>query len=243
MSSFLRALFPNGGKKPTFCTAIIAAAGGSTRMGGENKLLYSLAGRPVISYVLQALDNAPSVDEIVVAAREEDFLRFADICKAYCLSTSVKIVRGGATRTESVLRAALEADERATLLLVQDGARPFVTVELIDRCAQLAQKHFAVAPAIPVHDTIKVAKGSVVQETPDRSTLFAVQTPQVFDASLLKAALTAAIESGAATTDDCSAVERLGKEVYLTEGYEENMKLTTPLDLVIAETIIEKRGN
>lgn len=243
MSSFLRALFPNGDKKPAFCTAIIAAAGGSTRMGGENKLLYSLAGRPVISYVLQALDNAPSVDEIVVAAREEDFLCFADICKVYCLSTPVKIVRGGATRTESVLRAALEVDERATLLLVQDGARPFVTVELIDRCVQLAKKHFAVAPAIPVHDTIKVAKGSVVQETPDRSTLFAVQTPQVFDASLLKAALTAAIENGAAITDDCSAVERLGKEVYLTEGYEENMKLTTPLDLVIAETIIEKRGN
>ncbi len=242
MSSFLRKLFSNGQGKTAFCTAIIAAAGGSTRMG-ENKLLYPLAGRPVISYVLQALDAAASVDEIVVAAREEDLLRFADICKAFDITTPVKIVVGGATRTESVLRAALEADERATLLLVQDGARPFVTRELIDRCASLAKIHHAVAPAIPVHDTIKVAKGNVVESTPERSTLFAVQTPQVFEASLLKAALTSALENGVAVTDDCSAVERIGKEVYLTEGYEENIKLTTPLDLVIAEAIIEKRGN
>jgi len=179
----------------------------------------------------------------VLAAREEDLLCFADICRTYGIETPVKIVVGGATRTESVLRAALEADERATLLLVQDGARPFVTRELIDKCASLAKTHFAVAPAIPVHDTIKVAKGNVVKETPDRASLFAVQTPQVFEASLLKAALTAALEIGAAVTDDCSAVERLGKEVYLTDGCEENIKLTTPLDLVIAEAIIEKRGN
>ncbi len=241
MSSFFRRLF-RAQDKALFCTAIIAAAGGSTRMG-ENKLLYFLAGKPVIAYVLQALDASASVDEIVVAAREEDLLCFADICRTYGVETPVKVVVGGATRTESVLRAALEADERATLLLVQDGARPFVTSELIDRCAALAKTHFAVAPAVPVHDTIKVAKGNIVKETPERASLFAVQTPQVFEASLLKAALTAAIENGAAVTDDCSAVERLGKEVYLTEGYEENIKLTTPLDLVIAEAIMEKRGN
>ncbi len=241
MSSFLRRLFGRQENTP-FCTAIIAAAGGSTRMG-ENKLLYSLAGKPVIAYVLQELDVSSSVDEIVLAAREEDLLCFADICRTYGIETPVKIVVGGATRTESVLRAALEADERATLLLVQDGARPFVTSELIDKTAALAKKYFAVAPAVPVHDTIKVAEGNIVKETPDRATLFAVQTPQVFEASLLKAALTAAIENGTAVTDDCGAVERLGKEVYLTDGYEENIKLTTPLDLVIAEAIMKKRGN
>lgn len=239
--SFLRKLF-HGQEMASFCTAIIAAAGGSTRMG-ENKLLYPLAGRPVISYVLQALDAAAGVDEIVVAAREEDLLRFADICKAYDIAKPIKIVIGGATRTESVLRAALEADARATLLLVQDGARPFVTSELIDKTVELAKKHHAVAPAVPVHDTIKIAKGNIVRKTPDRTTLYAVQTPQAFEASLLKAALTSVIENQAAVTDDCSAVELLGKEVYLTDGYEENIKLTTPLDLVIAEAIMEKRGN
>ena len=100
----------------------------------------------------------------------------------------------------------------------------------------------AAAPAIPVRDTIKVAHNALVERTPDRSTLFAVQTPQVFSADLLKAALQSALTDGATITDDCSAVERIGKEVYLTEGSEENLKITTPLDLVIAEAILQRRG-
>ena len=100
----------------------------------------------------------------------------------------------------------------------------------------------AAAPAVPVKDTVKVAAGGVVRHTPDRSTLFAVQTPQVFDRDLLCSALQAARESGAAITDDCSAVERLGKEVSLTEGSYENLKITTPIDLVLAEAIWDSRG-
>ena len=99
----------------------------------------------------------------------------------------------------------------------------------------------AAAPAVPVHDTIKLARDRRVTETPDRSMLFAVQTPQVFDAGLLKAALQSALTEHAALTDDCSAVERLGKAVYLTDGDEENIKITTPLDLIVAETILRRR--
>ena len=142
-----------------------------------------------------------------------------------------------------MLRAALEANPDAELLAVQDGARPLVTPELIDRTVRAAEDCFAAAPAIPVRDTIKVAKDGVVRETPDRATLFAVQTPQVFDAGLLKAALQSALSAGVQLTDDCSAVERIGKEVCLTEGSEENIKITTPIDIFIAETILEHRGS
>ena len=216
--------------RPT-CTAILAAAGSSQRMGGENKLLLPLDGMPVLAHTLRAVDAAQSVDEIVIAAREEDLLTYAELCKTYGIRKPVKVVVGGATRQESVLRAALEARADAKLLAVQDGARPLVTPELFA----------AAAPAVPVHDTIKLARDRRVTETPDRSMLFAVQTPQVFDAGLLKAALQSALTEHAALTDDCSAVERLGKAVYLTDGDEENIKITTPLDLIVAETILRRR--
>ena len=109
---------------------------------------------------------------------------------------------------------------------------------------RLGQRTYAVAPALPVTDTVKVADmAGLVLSTPDRSTLFAVQTPQVFQANILKAALQSALAAGAALTDDCSAVERLGKEVYLTPGWRENIKITTPEDLSVAEAFLRRRGD
>lgn len=234
-------LFPNHRPAHPYCTAIIAAAGSSQRMEGENKLLLPLGGKPVLVHTLQAIDRSPSVNEIVIAAREEDLVRFADLCKTFGITKPVKVVVGGKTRTESVLRAALEANPDADLLAVQDGARPFVTPELIDAAVEAARVHYAAAPAIPVKDTVKVAVDGIVRETPERSMLFAVQTPQVFDAQLLKAALQSAVDADVPLTDDCSAVERMGKEIYLTDGSEENIKITTPLDMFLAEAILEKR--
>lgn len=238
----LRKLFLKKRVKKQYCTALIAAAGNSSRMGGENKLLLPLSGKPVIVHTLLAVERAAQVDEIVIAAREEDLLTYADLCKTYGITKPVKIVIGGASREESVLRAAMEANEKATLLAVQDGARALVTGELIDAVIEKARVCGAAAPAVPVHDTIKTAVNGVVTATPDRSTLYAVQTPQVFDAQLLRAALQSAVENHAQITDDCSAVERIGKQVYLTEGSLENIKITTPLDLVLAQAILDKRG-
>lgn len=240
--SLLNKLFKRGERDHPYCSALIAAAGSSSRMGGENKLLLPLGEKPVIVHTLLAIDRAESIDEIVIAAREKDLLTYAELCKAYGITKPVKVIIGGATREESVLRAALEANPDADLLAVQDGARPLVTPELIDRTVCAAKNSYAAAPAVPVHDTIKVADGGVVRETPNRATLFAVQTPQVFDAGLLKAALQSALASGVPLTDDCSAVERIGKEVYLTEGSEENIKITTPMDMLIAEAILEHRA-
>ena len=225
-----------------YCAAIIAAAGNSTRYGEENKLLQELDGIPVLARTLLAVDRAASIDEIVIAAREEELLTYAQLCKSYGVQKPVKVVPGGATRTESVLRAALEASEDAVFLAVQDGARPLVTSALIDDVVAAAQCYHAAAPVIPVTDTVKVARDGIVESTPERSTLFAVQTPQVFDAELLKAALQDALRANAALTDDCSAVERFGKEVHLTAGDRENIKITTPLDLAVAEVILQRRG-
>ena len=225
-----------------YCAALIAAAGSSTRYGGENKLLQELGGIPVLARTLLAVDRAESIDEIVIAAREDELLTYAQLCKTFDLQKPVKVVLGGATRTESVLRAACEASPEAALLAVQDGARPLVTSALIDEVVLAAQQYHAAAPAIPVTDTVKVAVNGVVESTPERSKLFAVQTPQVFDAELLKAALQDALRANAALTDDCSSVERFGKEVHLTEGNAENIKITRPLDLIVAEAILQSRG-
>ena len=219
------------------CAAIVAAAGSSSRMGGVDKLMEFLDGVPVLIRTLTALQRAESIDEIVIAVREDALVEISALCKTYGITKCKKVVRGGESRCHSVLLAALETSPDIRLLAVQDGARPLVTPELIDRVVAAAAKCGAAAPAVPVKDTVKVAAADgAVLETLDRSTL-----PQVFEAELLKAALQSALENNVPVTDDCSAVERLGKVVYLVEGDEENMKITTPIDLTVAEAILTER--
>ena len=156
----------------------------------------------------------------------------------------LRVVEGGASRAQSVLLAALAASEGCELLAVHDGARPLILPEQVDDMVRLGQRTYAAAPALPVTDTVKVADmAGLVQSTPDRKTLYAVQTPQVFQANILKAALQSAIQAGADITDDCSAVERLGKEVWLAPGWRENIKITTREDLTMAEAFLREREN
>ena len=224
------------------CTALVAAAGSSSRMGGVNKLLEPLDGVPVLARTLAALQQAQQIDEIVVATREEDLVEISGLCRTYGITKCTKVIRGGESRAHSVLLAAMEASSDVKLLAVQDGARPLVTPELIERVIDAARRCGAAAPAVPVKDTIKeVRDGGAVERTVERSSLRAVQTPQVFDASLLKAALQDAVENRIPITDDCGAVERLGKVVFLVDGEEENLKITTPVDLILAEAILQAR--
>lgn len=230
-------------KRPR-CAALVAAAGSSNRMGGTDKLLEPLDGIPVLARTLMALQAAEAVDEIIVAAREDALMPISDLCHGYGITKCTKVVRGGESRVHSVYLAALEASPETKLLAVQDGARPLVSPELIGRVIKAAERCGAAAPAVPVKDTVKTVKeDGAVGHTLDRSTLRAVQTPQVFEASLLKAALQSALDDGAVITDDCSAVERLGKVVFLVEGEEENLKITTPIDLLLAEAILEAKEN
>lgn len=224
-----------------YCSAIVAAAGSSVRMDGVNKLLKELAGMPVLVHTLRALNQAVGVDEIIIAARGDEVVEFSRLCREYGIDKPTKVVCGGDSRVESVMKAALEANPEAKLLAVQDGARPLVTPELIDRVIEKASRCMAAAPGIKVKDTVKTVHDGEVTRTLDRETLMAVQTPQVFEASLLKAALQSALQTGVQITDDCSAVERLGKVVYLVDGAEDNLKITTPTDLIVAEALLRER--
>ena len=169
-----------------FCTALVAAAGSSSRMGGTDKLMEFLDNVPVLMRTLTALQRAAAIDEIIIAAREDALVDISTLCMTYGITKCSKVVRGGESRCHSVLLAALEASPEARLLAVQDGARPLVTPALIDRTVEAAAKCGAAAPAVPVKDTIKRARDSLVEATLERSELFAVQTPQVFQVDLIR---------------------------------------------------------
>ena len=224
----------------SFCTAVVVAAGASARMG-KDKLFLPLDGVPVLGRTLMALNAADAVDELIVVTMPEKLEKVAAMKAQYALDKLSKVVIGGASRTESALAGASEADPRAKIICIHDAVRPFVTPDIIADAVHYAVLYQSAAPAVPVKDTIKVASDGVVSETPDRAQLFAVQTPQAFQADIIKAALSAALRDSVSYTDDCAAVEALGVKTYLCRGSEENIKLTTPADLPVAEAILKGR--
>ena len=222
------------------CGAVIVAAGSASRMGGIDKVMAELGGEPMIRRTVRNFQNCDAISEIVVVTRPDLMEVIGKLCEG-CDKLKT-VVAGGKSRQESVALGLDALSKDVKLAAVHDGARPFADWQLIDRCVRAANTYGAAAPAIPVKDTIKVVEGRVVKSTPDRATLFAVQTPQVFDFDLLRGALTKAEADGAAVTDDCSAVERLGMSIKIVEGDERNIKITTPLDLKVAELFLEDMG-
>lgn len=221
------------------CGAVIVAAGSASRMGGIDKVMAPLRGEPVILRTVRAFQETDAIREIVIVTREDLIMPVSDLCAG--LDKVKAVVVGGGSRQESVWLGLNALSKGMELAAIQDGARPLVTPALIDRTVRAAHSYGAAAPAIPVKDTIKVEKSGLIESTPDRSTLRAVQTPQVFDFDLLRGALQKAWNDGAEVTDDCSAVERLGMKIRLVEGEERNLKVTTPLDLKIAELLLEEK--
>jgi len=228
-------------KRQALCSLVLVAAGSASRMEGMDKILYELGGTPVIIHSLRPFEASPRIQEIVIVTRREIILEIGELCKLYGLTKVTKILPGGASRLESVRIGLDEIKQDADLVAIHDGARPFATQELLEETIAAAAEYGAAAPGIPVKDTIKVVQQGIVRETLPRETLFAIQTPQVFEFSLIRAALTRAWLDGASLTDDCSAVERLGFSVVMTQGSEENMKLTTPNDLLLGEYIMAGR--
>lgn len=220
------------------CGAVIVAAGSASRMGGIDKVMAPLGGEPMIVRTVRNFQNCDAISEIVVVTRPDLIEPIMKLCHKYDKLKTV--VAGGKSRQESVSLGLGALSKEMKLAAVHDGARPFADWQLIDRCVRAANTYSAAAPAIPVKDTIKVVEGRIVKSTPDRATLFAVQTPQVFDYDLLRGALKKAEMDGAAVTDDCSAVERMGMSIKIVEGDERNIKITTPLDLKIAELFLEE---
>ncbi len=233
VSAVLRTVLP-----VKYCGAVIVAAGNASRMGGIDKVMAQLNGEPMICRTVRAFQNAPVIREIVIVTRPDLIEPIVALCKDYDKVTAV--VAGGSSRQESVEKGLDALSGKVKLAAIQDGARPLITHAVIDRTVRAAHSYGAAAPGIPVKDTIKVVKGNVIADTPDRSTLQAVQTPQVFDIDLLRGALQKAKEENAQLTDDCSAVERLKMSVVMVEGDERNIKVTTPMDLKIAQMLLEE---
>ena len=220
------------------CGAVIVAAGTASRMEGIDKVMAPLGGEAMIVHTVRRFQESDVIREIVVVTRSDLLMAVMDLCHGF---DKVKaVVVGGSSREESVRMGMSALSERCKLVAVQDGARPLVSAQVIDRTVRAANAFGAAAPAVPVKDTLKVIRGGLVDHTPDRSVLRAVQTPQVFDIDLLRTALTESARSGWAVTDDCSAVERLGMKVRLVEGDERNLKVTTPLDLKLAQLLLEE---
>lgn len=235
-------LFRRKKKEPeALCSVVIVAAGLSSRMGTD-KMLMEVGGVPVLVRSVEAFQQAPSVAEVVVVTREELVPEAARLCQEFRLDKVSKVIRGGENRTQSARLGTLEARQDTPLIAIHDGARPFVSVQVIEDAIAQAAQNGAAAPAVPVKDTIKVAENGIVTQTPGRASLYAVQTPQVFDASLIRAALQKALDDGTELTDDCAAVERLGMKVVLTPGDERNIKLTTPADLRIGEALLSEEA-
>ena len=220
------------------CGAVIVAAGSASRMGGIDKVMADLKGEPMIARTVRTFHACDAVSEIVIVTREDLIVPISNLCRDF---PKVKaVVAGGKSRQESVSLGLNALSGKVKLAAVHDGARPLITWQVIVRAIRAANTYGAAAPAIPVKDTIKVVEGRLVKKTPDRATLFAVQTPQVFGRELLRAALYKVQKEKTSVTDDCAAVERLGVKVKMVEGDERNIKITTPMDLVVARMLMEE---
>lgn len=228
----------------SFVSAIIVAAGGSVRMGiADSKQFIPLMGRPAIEYTLKAFESCYLIKEIVVVCREQDKERIRAIADENEFSKVKTLVEGGASRAESVRNGINAANEKAEYFAIHDGARPLITVEEIEHVVEAAFETGAATLGVPVKDTIKIVDGyNKIESTPLRSQLRAVHTPQVFEKELYRFALENAGDNMINFTDDCSLIENMGGEVEVVKGNEENIKLTTPIDVVIAESILKNRG-
>jgi 2-C-methyl-D-erythritol 4-phosphate cytidylyltransferase len=220
---------------------ILPAAGQGKRMGaGKNKLLLELNGIPVLIHTLRIFEQDEACSGITLAIHPQDEMEFQVLVTKYQISKVIRLVPGGKERQDSIYNA-LKSVETDEIILVHDAARPFIQKEHIHRLTEMAAETGAAILGVPAKDTIKKVQDGVVVETVERSSLWAVQTPQAFRILLLLEAYNKAEMDHFLGTDDASLVERLNYPVAMVEGDYDNIKLTTPEDLYFAEAILEKR--
>lgn len=222
--------------------AIIVAAGNSTRMG-QNKQFIDLLGIPVIARSLLAFETCKDIRDIIVVSKKDCIADIQKICDAYNITKLTAIVEGGETRQQSVENGINAASLDIAYFAIHDGARPLVEPNDISECIETAKNHGAAALGVYVKDTIKrVNVEKLIVETPNRQYLMAVQTPQIFEAKIYKKSLEYAKENNLTVTDDCAIVEASGYGVFIVEGSYENIKVTTPEDVPMAESILLRRS-
>ncbi len=219
--------------------AVILGAGNGTRMGiDKSKMLLEIGGKTVIERSVAAFSDMPEIDEIIVVCRECD----VDLFSQLITDEDVSFVIGGETRQQSVMNAVETIDE-CDYIIIHDGARPLVTQKAIINTLDKAQECRAAATGVTVKDTIKVVDDNLaIVDTPDRSRLISIQTPQIFDFGLYEEALKKAQADSKDYTDDCQLVENLGTKVYAVRGDYDNIKITTKSDIPLAENILKMRG-
>lgn len=219
--------------------AVILGAGAGTRMKSEkSKLLLEIGGKTVIERTVAVFSELAEIDEIIVVCRESDLESFESVLADYDISYCF----GGETRQESVMNAVETIDE-CDYILIHDGARPLVTREEILRTLDKAIETGASAVGVPVKDTIKVVdKNKKIIDTPDRTSLISIRTPQAFDFKIYLEAIKKAKADKKDYTDDCQLVESMGRDIYVVIGEYDNIKITTPDDIIIGEGILKMRG-
>jgi 2-C-methyl-D-erythritol 4-phosphate cytidylyltransferase len=224
---------------------LIPAAGSGRRMGSDrNKLLLPLLDRPVLAWTLLAAEAASSIEWIGIIGQPIDFPDFTEILSSLNLTKPVHFIHGGSTRQESVYNGLQQLPEVAQQVLIHDGARCLATPDLFDRCSDALQTCDGLIAAVTVKDTIKIVDGDlVVKDTPDRSNLWAAQTPQGFQVQLLKDCHEKGIQNGWEVTDDAALFEKCSLPVTIVPGEETNLKVTTPIDLAIAQFVLTDRNN
>lgn len=222
---------------------LIPAAGTGRRMGSSrNKLLLILDSRPIIAWTLLAAEASEYIKWIGIVSQPHDWEDFKAILGELNLTKPVEFIIGGDTRQESVYNGLQALPKDAQQVLIHDGARCLATPTLLDRCAVAIQKVPGLIAAVAVKDTIKVVdENGIIQSTPNRSQLWAAQTPQGFDVKLLKQCHEQGIKQGWEVTDDAALFEKCGYQVHIVEGEETNLKVTTPQDLAIAQFILQQR--
>lgn len=223
---------------------LIPAAGMGRRMGSDrNKLLLKLLEKPLLAWTLLAAQQSKTIDWIGIMGQPEDFTDFKDILSQLNLTKLVELIVGGATRQESVYNGLQALPGNAERVLIHDGARCLATPELFDRCSEALNRCQGLIAAVPVKDTIKVVDPQrIIIDTPDRANLWAAQTPQGFEVELLKKCHDEGKEMGWQVTDDAALFEKCGLPVTIVPGEETNLKVTTPVDLAIAEFILRHRN-
>ena len=226
---------------------LLPAAGVGRRMGANrNKLLMSLLNRPILSWTLEAAAQADSLSWIGIICQPVDKPDIAqmvsDLTACGVLQKPVAFIQGGDTRQASVFNGLQALPAEATHVLIHDGARCLATPALFNRCAETALQTQGFIAAVPVKDTIKkVDAQRIITETPDRAQLWAAQTPQGFEVALLKECHAKGQREGWQVTDDAALLEKCGVPVKILEGEETNLKVTTPVDLAIAQFILQNR--
>ncbi|MGA1264257.1 MAG: 2-C-methyl-D-erythritol 4-phosphate cytidylyltransferase [Prochlorothrix sp.] len=222
---------------------LIPAAGVGRRMGSDrNKLLLPLLGQPILAWTLQAAEAAPSITWIGLVGQALDWPEIEPLLARLQLSKPVTWIQGGDTRQESVFNGLKGLPDGADRVLIHDGARCLATPDLFDRCAAALENNPGLIAAVPVKDTIKVVNDQGrITATPDRSQLWAAQTPQGFWVDKIRHCHEEGERQGLAVTDDAALFEHFGLPVQIVEGEETNLKVTTPVDLAIAEFILRQR--